>query len=149
MKYDALITDLPISVSVRSEIDLGEEYAKELSSINTEDELEAFTIKWKALWRLPFEKDVTDLSESEESIVDNTYDKGVALGCIKDGRINSCEHMRFENPEQCPGVNILLPPILLKCFMLAQHCGAPVNVVLVQLQKGLDNLPDHIAEHVF
>jgi len=154
MEYNALLTDLPASMRIDCE---GEAegigaYVRELGDVHTENDLELFTAKWKALWMLPYgRKDAqgnrVGLSETEESIVYNTYDKAEALNCITEGRQHACSHV--ENGNHCVGIDILLPPIFFVCSLLSEKYGCPVAVSLIQLQKSLDNLPDSVASQVF
>jgi len=145
MEYNAVLTDLPIPIRMDG-CDVRVEYVKELSLVSTENELEAFTTKWNMLWRLPYGEN-KELSKTEESIVNNTYDKIEALNCIRECRDKICSH--GENGIHCVGANILLPPIFLVCHMTSEFYGVPLMVALVQLQKSLDNLPDHVALDVF
>ena len=145
MKYDAVIIDLPLPINICGD-DISIEYVKELKLVSTEDELEAFTIKWNMVWRLPYGES-KKLSKIEESIVNNTYDKTEALKCIRKCRDKVCSHIK--NSTQCAGVDILLPQIFLICYMISKHYGAPFMVALIQLQKSLNNLPECVAFHVF
>jgi hypothetical protein len=144
MKRDALLTDLPVSARVDAE-DVGVLYSNELQSVKTEEDLEKFTERWEALWRLPCGSE--ELSDAEASIVSNSYNKEEALQCIAQCRDDACEHAKAG--EQCAGMNIVLPCIMMQCFFIAHEYGAPFNVALVQLQKALGNLPDSVAFEVF
>lgn len=144
MNYDAVLTDLPVMAHVTGE-DISSLYVSELRNVKTEEELEGFTKRWEALWKLPYGHQV--VSEAEESIVNNSYDKTEALHCMMLCRTGVCEHS--EGGNWCPGMYIILPPIMMQCFILAKEFQVPFNVAIVQLQKALNNLPDHVAFEVF
>lgn len=146
MKYDAVVTNLPISVRVGSDTSINSEYVTELGLVTNEVELETFTNRWKMLWKLPYGEN-KDLSDSEESIINNTYDKKIALDCINAGRSGVCDHIG--SGERCAGADILIPALFLKCFLLAEYYVVPFNVALVQFQKALGNLPDEVGHQIF
>lgn len=126
MRYSALLTDLPIPVRVDG-LDISDEYINELKNVGTEEELEKFTKRWKAVWNLPYRRG--ELNEFEEAIVTNTYDKSEALICIKDGRDSGCSHTI--NASECVGSYILLPPIFLVSFLTSKKYDVPIMAAFV------------------
>lgn len=142
MRYNVVLTDLPTTPRVDGE-DISLLYTSELRSVETEEQLEAFTEKWTAIWLLS----CSDPSDAEQSIVYNTYDKTQALKCIAECREGACSHVK--SGASCAGAHIVMPYIMMQCFFIAHEYGAPFNVALVQLQKALGNLPDNVANMVF
>lgn len=139
MLKDKTVYDLPVQPDDNGG-NLTEAYVQELKVVDTVEKLKAFAKRWKNVFLIPAELKDMQCNKFEEQIVSETFDATEALSCIQKNtpkpgmkpQDSWCGHK-----DGCVGANIKLPFLFLRASWIANSYKVPVDIALLQLQRGI------------
>lgn len=118
-------------------------YVEELKAVKEPFQLKAFTDRWQPLYALtkfePIDKKAKGAKRYRISdnnvrcLIVGDYNNFEAFKCIEISRTGLCKHA---NQYSCPGMNIILPPVLYEADVHAEHYGVTSDIALIQSHGG-------------
>lgn len=139
---NSILKQLPVMPRVIPGVDIESVYLRERDAVRSKTELQAFVRRWRAIWRLPEQRDLP-LSYEERLLASGglrgrslhyAFRWFVRLRARQDGpRANTGKHWRL-------AAHLMAPPALIRAYFVAEYFGAPSDIALIQLYDGQDLL---------